>query len=98
MADNSITFVNPIAKAAASTNASSFVTGKLDTPLSITGSETEDITVVLTLSINNMFEWEENINRNGKWDINTHGAGGQPQAEKIKDLGFRSLKVLTQNK
>ncbi len=96
--DNTITFVNPIVKAATSTNASSFITGKLDTPLSITGSETEDITIVLTLSINNMFEWEENINRNGKWDINTQGTGGQPQAEKIKDLGFRSLKVLTQNK
>lgn len=98
MMDKNITFVNPISQTSPSQTGSADVVGRFETPLSISGAETEDITVVLTLSVNNMFEWEENINRNGKWDINAQGANGQPEFEKIKDIGFRGLKVSFQSK
>ncbi len=98
LAENSITFVNPIAQTSPSLTGSADVVGRFETPLSISGAETEDINVVLTLSTNNMFEWEESINRNGKWDINAQGANGQPEFEKIKDIGFRGLKVSFQSK
>jgi hypothetical protein len=98
MTDKNITFVNPISQTVPTLTGSADVVGRFETPLSITGAETEDITVVLTLSTNNMFEWEENINRNGKWDINAQGSNGQPEFEKIKDIGFRGLKVAFQSK
>jgi hypothetical protein len=98
MIDKNITFVNPISQSSPSTTGSADVVGRFETPLSITGAESEDITVFITLSTNNMFEWEENINRNGKWDINAQSTNGQPEFEKIKDIGFRGLKVSFQSK
>lgn len=98
ISDGSITFVNPIAQSSPTPASASSITGRLDTPLSISGTETEDITIVMTLSTNNSFEWEESINRNGKWDINAQANSGQPIVEKIVDVGLRSLKASFQSK
>lgn len=93
-----ITFVNPIAQTSPTLVSLSSITGRFDTPLSISGAETEDITIVMTLSTNNSFEWEESINRNGKWDINAQANSGQPTVEKIIDVGLRSLKAAVSSK
>lgn len=77
---------------------SGIITGKLDTPLSITGSETKDIYITLSFSVNNSFEWEETIERNGKWDYNMQANTGQPTVERVLDAGLRGLKVFYETK
>ena len=58
------------------------VTGKFPTNLVITGKETKDIVVTLSLSINNSFEWTE-VNADGKYE---------PSAgENVVDMGLRGL-------
>jgi hypothetical protein len=53
----------------------------------VTGAETEDITVTLSFSINQSFEWVDN-NGNGQLDIY---ADGVTAPEKIVDMGLRGL-------
>ncbi len=62
------------------------VTGALPQPLVITGNETEDITVVLSVSINNSFEWEDG-DGNGQFDIYATGA----QTDRVVDMGVRGM-------
>lgn len=66
---------------------SCIVTGKLDTPLVITGNETIDKKAILSFSINHSFEWKDD-NSNGKWDF-TYPATIEP----VVDMGLRGLKV-----
>ena len=84
---------NPLLQTAPTPLDNTILTGRFDTPLSITGSETQDVTVILTLSCNKSFEWEETINRNGEWDFNLQPVPGQPSVERIVDVGLRSLKA-----
>ena len=62
-----------------------FVTGSKTGPLSsltVTGHETQDIVITVSLSINHSFEWQEVVN-DGKW---------QPSiGENIVDMGIRGL-------
>ena len=87
--EGSTTVVNPLAQTSPIPAGSCVVTGKFETPLSITGTETEDVTVWLSFSINKSFEWEETINRNGKWDIDVQNSA----IERVTDMGLRGLKV-----
>lgn len=96
--DGATTFVNPIHQTSPIPSGSCVVTGRFDTPLSITGKETEDMTVILSFSTNRSFEWEESINRNGKWDTDRQAATGQPNIEKILDTGLRGLRIWYENK
>jgi hypothetical protein len=58
------------------------VTGKFANNLVITGAETSNIEVTLSLSINNSFEWNE-VNVDGKYE---------PSAgENVVDMGLRGL-------
>jgi hypothetical protein len=91
--DGSTTVVNMMAATVPNPLGSGIVTGKFDTPLSITGGETEDIYITLTFSVNRSFEWEESIERNGKWDYNAQANTGMPSVEKVIDAGLRGLKV-----
>lgn len=84
------TVVNPLAATSPVPAGSCVITGSFDTPLTITGTETEDITVVLSFSIKDSFEWED-TNANGKWDINV----GSQVTEKVVDMGLRGLQVKT---
>lgn len=92
------TIVNPIHQTSPIPSGSCVVTGKFDTPLSITGKETQDMTVTLSFSTNRSFEWEESINRNGKWDADRQAATGQPNIERVMDTGLRGLRVWYENK
>ena len=58
------------------------VTGKFPTNLTISGNETKNIIVTLSLSINKSFEWTEVIN-DGKYEPS--------QGENIVDMGLRGL-------
>jgi hypothetical protein len=57
------------------------VTGNFAEPLVITGSETEDIVVTLSLSSNQSFEWID-TNSNGIFE---------PEFEQVVDMGLRGL-------
>ncbi len=88
-----MTAVNMMSTTVPNPIGSGVITGKFDTPLSITGSETQDIYITLSFSVNRSFEWEETMERNGKWDYNMQPLTGQPSVEKVLDAGFRGLKV-----
>jgi hypothetical protein len=96
--DGGTTIVNPLYHTAPTTNGACFVTGKFDSPLSITGKEVQDITVTLSFSTNRSFEWEESIVRNGKWDADRQAALTAPTIERVMDTGLRGLKAWFENK
>lgn len=81
------TVVNPLFLSSPIPQGSCVVTGKFDRPLVITGAETSDITLTLSFSINNSFEW---IDDNGNGELDLYGDGVTP-AEKITDMGLRGL-------
>ncbi len=61
------TVPNPIAATSPIPAGSCLVTGAFDTPLTITGDETEDIVLTLSFSTNNSFEWNDST-ANGIFD------------------------------
>jgi hypothetical protein len=76
------TVPNPLHATSPIFSKSCVVTGQFATPLTITGTETSDVTVTLSLSINHSFEWQE-VNVDGKFE---------PSAgEKVVDMGLRGL-------
>lgn len=76
------TVPNPIAATSPIRPGSCVVTGKFAGNLVITGNETSDVTVTLSLSINNSFEWHE-VTADGKYE---------PSAgENVVDMGLRGL-------
>lgn len=77
-----VTVVNPIASTSPVPAGSCVVTGQLREPLVITGTEEEDIPVVLAFSINDSFEWIE-VKEDGKFEP---GVG-----EEVVDMGLRGL-------
>jgi hypothetical protein len=92
-ATGTITSPNPLLQTAPTPLDNTILTGRFEAPLSISGSETADVTVTLSFSNNKSFEWEETINRNGKWDFNMQPVPGQPSVERVIDMGLRSLKA-----
>ncbi len=91
--DGATTVVNMMSATVPNPPGSGIITGRFDTPLSITGGETGDIYITLSFSVNRSFEWEESIERNGKWDYNAQANTGQAAFEKVLDAGLRGLKV-----
>jgi len=77
------TVPNPIFNTSPIPAGSCLVTGQFDTPLTITGNETQDVVVTMKLSINKSFEWID-VNGNGKWDVDVAG-------ETVVDMGLRGL-------
>lgn len=76
------TVPNPIAATSPIPSGSCVVTGKFASNLVIDGTETNDVVVTLSLSINNSFEWHE-VNADGKYE---------PSAgENVVDMGLRGL-------
>ncbi len=80
--EGSTTVPNPLFDSSPIPPGSCVVTGEFENGLNITGNETQDITVTLSFSINNSFEWTE-VNADGKY---------QPEAgEQVVDMGLRGL-------
>lgn len=80
----STTVPNPIAKTSPIPKGSCIVTGKFSRNLVINGNETNDIEVVVSLSVNDSFEWKE-INPDGKFEPTI--------GENVIDMGLRGLKA-----
>lgn len=77
-----ITVPNPLFQTSPIPQGSCVLTGKFDKPLAISGNESKDITVTISFSINNSFEWNE-VNKDGKYE---------PTAGEIPvDMGLRGL-------
>jgi hypothetical protein len=76
------TVPNPLAATSPIPAGSCVVTGQFGNALQITGNETSDIVVTLSLSINHSFEWQE-VNADGKYEP----AAG----ETVVDMGLRGL-------
>lgn len=86
---NATTVVNPF-PANPIPPGSCVVTGSMDQDLVITGTETEDLEITLSFSIDQSFEWEDS-NGNGEWDLD---ASDPTSSESVVDMGLRGLKVL----
>jgi hypothetical protein len=81
--EGSTTVVNPIFSTSPIPQGSCLVTGAFHgEKLKITGNETKDITIRVSLSTNKSFEWIDG-NGNGKWE--------PTKGEKIVDMGLRGL-------
>ena len=78
------TVPNPLFASSPIPAGSCVVTGSFAQPLVITGTETSDITVTLSLSTNKSFEWIDD-NGNGKWDATN------TSIEQVVDMGLRGL-------
>lgn len=76
------TVPNPLHATSPIFSKSCVVTGQFATPLVIAGTETSDVTVTLSLSINHSFEWQE-VHADGKYEP----AAG----ENVVDMGLRGL-------
>lgn len=76
------TVPNPIASSSPIPAGSCLVTGEFDVPFEITGNETEDIVIELSLSINKSFEWVDS-NGNNRYEPSL--------GENVVDMGLRGL-------
>lgn len=87
----STTVPNPIWQSSPIPAGSCVVTGIFAQPFVITGQETSDITVVLSVSVNNSFEWVDKDN-NGSYDIRLDGGA----SDQVVDMGLRGLRVFVE--
>lgn len=85
--EGATTVVNPLAGISDIPAGSCVITGKFATPLVITGDEAQDITVTMSFSSNNSFEWIDN-NGNGELDLD---ASNPTASDKIVDMGLRGM-------
>ena len=76
------TVPNPLFATSPIPAGSCVVTGQLASPLVITGNETADITIVISLSTNKSFEWIDG-NANGKYE--------PLLGEQVVDMGIRGM-------
>jgi hypothetical protein len=76
------TVPNPIQATSPIPLNSCVVTGGFAQPFVITGSETEDVTILVSLSTNKSFEWED-LNGDDTWD--------PLDGENVVDMGLRGL-------
>lgn len=76
------TVPNPIAATSAIPQGSCVVTGQFADNLVITGNETSDVVITLSLSINHSFEWHE-VTADGKFEPSI--------GESVVDMGLRGL-------
>lgn len=80
--EGATTVPNPLFDTSPVPQGSCVVTGEFENAFTITGNETQDVTVTLSFSINNSFEWTE-VNEDGKYE---------PSAgEQVVDMGLRGL-------
>jgi hypothetical protein len=86
--EGATTVPNPLFNSSPVPQGSCVVTGQFENGLTITGSETQDVIVALSFSINNSFEWTE-VNADGKFE---------PTAgEQVVDMGLRGLIPMVSN-
>ncbi|MGB0423690.1 MAG: hypothetical protein ACPGED_05185 [Flavobacteriales bacterium] len=80
--EGATTVVNPLFDTSPIPAGSCLVTGEFATPLEIEGNESEDIEVIISLSVNNSFEWI---------DGNSDGIYQPENSEAVVDMGVRGM-------
>ncbi len=80
--EGATTVPNPIHNLSAIPVGSCLVTGEFATPLTITGNETEDVVITVSVSVNNSFEWI---------DGNANGTFEPSEGDTVVDMGVRGL-------
>lgn len=80
--EGATTVPNPLFATSPVPQGSCIVTGEFSNAFIITGNETEDVTVTLSFSVNNSFEWTE-VNADGKYEPSV--------GEQVVDMGLRGL-------
>lgn len=83
----STTVPNPLSATSPVPAGSCVVTGDFSTPFTITGNETEDIELIISLSTNNSFEWS---------DANANGIYEPAAGDTVVDMGLRGLEPIIQ--
>lgn len=81
----STTVPNPLFATSPVPAGSCVVTAKFDKALVITGKESKDIIITISLSTNKSFEWKD-LNRNGIWE--------PTENEAVVDMGIRGMKTI----
>ncbi len=81
------TVVNPLHASSPIPAGSCLATGAFVQPFTITGEEKTDVTVIISLSTNRSFEWQD-YNNNGLWDAN--------KGEPVVNMGLRGLIPIVQ--
>lgn len=81
------TVVNPLFATSPIPSGSCVVTGAFDTPLTITGAETSDVVILVSLSTNNSFEWTETDGDN---------VYEPADGETVVDMGVRGMIPIVQ--
>lgn len=76
------TVPNPLFATSPIPAGSCLVTAQFSTPLFITGKETKDINIIVSLSTNKSFEWID-VDHNGTYDPNN--------GDKVIDMGIRGM-------
>lgn len=76
------TVPNPIFATSPIPQGSCVVTGQFASPLVITGNETKDINIIVSLSTNKSFEWID-VDHNGTYDPNN--------GDQVIDMGIRGM-------
>ncbi len=79
------TVPNPLSATSPVPPGSCVVTGEFDDSFTITGSETMDVTLTISLSTNNSFEWSDD-NQNGIYE--------PLDGDTVVDMGLRGLKPI----
>lgn len=79
------TVPNPLSATSPVPPGSCVVTGDFETPFTITGNETEDIVMYISLSTNNSFEWK---------DDNMNGLYEPLDGDTVVDMGLRGLEPI----
>ena len=82
------TVPNPIHSTSEIPPGSCLVTGEFVTPLIITGTETSDITIIVSLSTNKSFEWEEVSGGASTFDLDPVTPAN---SDRVIDMGIRGL-------
>lgn len=81
------TVPNPLSTTSPVPAGSCVVTGDFDIPFTITGKETEDVVLVISLSTNKSFEWK---------DANLNGIYEPLNGDTVVDMGLRGLEPIIQ--
>ena len=81
------TVPNPIANTSPVPAGSCVVTGEFENGFTISGNETQDVVITMSLSTNNSFEWAE-VTADGKFEPSI--------GEQVVDMGFRGLKPIVE--
>ena len=79
---------NPIFATSPVPQGSCLVTGQFATPLVVTGTETSDITIIVSLSTNKSFEWEEVSGGAATFDLDP---ATPANSDRVVDMGIRGL-------